>query len=56
MFAEFFEGNPDQTNPQFNTQLGMYTQNCGLDALLMSWGHDELMYVASGVFAFMCFF
>eukprot|EP01090_Pellita_catalonica_P020873 TRINITY_DN7661_c0_g1_i3.p2 TRINITY_DN7661_c0_g1~~TRINITY_DN7661_c0_g1_i3.p2 ORF type:complete len:110 (-),score=2.55 TRINITY_DN7661_c0_g1_i3:99-428(-) len=22
----------------------MYTENCGLDSLLMAWGHDEYMY------------
>ncbi|CAD7967530.1 unnamed protein product [Amoebophrya sp. A25] len=32
------------TDGPYNTSLGMYTKNCGLDALLMSWGHDEYMY------------
>ncbi|XP_013389636.1 inositol oxygenase-like [Lingula anatina] len=39
-----FENNPDINNPLYNTKLGMYAENCGLDKVLMSWGHDEYMY------------
>ncbi|CAL1529065.1 unnamed protein product [Lymnaea stagnalis] len=42
--VESFSKNPDLQNPKYNTKLGMYTQNCGLDNVLMSWGHDEYMY------------
>jgi inositol oxygenase len=41
---ESFEGNPDGRNPEYNTKYGIYTPNCGLENLLMSWGHDEYMY------------
>ena len=41
---EFFELNPDSKNPNYNTPLGIYTQNCGLDKVKMSWGHDEYLY------------
>ncbi|KAG5684948.1 hypothetical protein PVAND_014155 [Polypedilum vanderplanki] len=41
---ESFEGNPDGNNPKYNTKYGMYKPNCGLDELLLSWGHDEYMY------------
>lgn len=41
---ESFEGNPDGDNPAYNTELGIYQPNCGVDNLLMSWGHDEYMY------------
>lgn len=27
-----------------STKYGMYQPNCGLDNLLMSWGHDEYLY------------
>uniref|UniRef100_T1PBA6 Inositol oxygenase n=1 Tax=Musca domestica TaxID=7370 RepID=T1PBA6_MUSDO len=39
-----FEGNPDGQNPLYNTKYGMYEPNCGVDNLMMSWGHDEYMY------------
>ncbi|KAG5673544.1 hypothetical protein PVAND_003584 [Polypedilum vanderplanki] len=41
---ESFEGNPDGKNPKYNTKYGIYEPNCGLDNLLLSWGHDEYMY------------
>jgi len=28
----------------FSTQLGIYSKNCGLDNVLMSWGHDEYLF------------
>ncbi|XP_033102192.1 inositol oxygenase-like [Anneissia japonica] len=39
-----FVDNVDIKNPKYNTRLGMYEENCGLDKVLMSWGHDEYMY------------
>lgn len=39
-----FEGNADGDNKNYNTKYGMYKPNCGLENLLMSWGHDEYMY------------
>jgi Myo-inositol oxygenase len=27
-----------------SSKLGMYEENCGLDKVMMSWGHDEYMY------------
>lgn len=39
-----FEANPDLHNPAYNTQFGMYSKNCGLSKVLMSWGHDEYLY------------
>lgn len=41
---ESFEGNPDGDDPRYNTKYGMYTPNCGLDNIMLSWGHDEYMY------------
>lgn len=46
-----FKDNPDSKNPKYNTKLGMYKESCGLDNVLMSWGHDEYFYqvlVANG--------
>lgn len=39
-----FAHNADGGNPKYNTKYGMYQPNCGLDNLLMSWGHDEYLY------------
>ena len=44
VFPEFFEGNPDHINPQYNTRLGLYDEGCGLDQVCLSWGHDEYLY------------
>ena len=41
---EFLDFNPDTKNPIYNTPLGIYYQNCGLDKVKMSWGHDEYLY------------
>lgn len=39
-----FEGNPDLQNKKFNTKYGIYSPNCGLQNVTMSWGHDEYLY------------
>lgn len=31
-------------NPKYNSKLGIYSENCGLDNVLLSWGHDEYLY------------
>jgi len=42
--SEYFDLNPDSSNPDFNTKYGIYSENCGLDQVKMSWGHDEYLY------------
>ncbi|XP_013787239.2 inositol oxygenase-like [Limulus polyphemus] len=42
--ATTFKDNPDQKDNRYNTRLGMYTEHCGLQNVLMSWGHDEYLY------------
>jgi len=42
--VESFAKNPDLKDPRYNTRLGMYKEGCGLDNVLMSWGHDEYLY------------
>jgi hypothetical protein len=41
---QWFKENPDSQIPEFSTKLGMYKENCGLDNVVMSWGHDEYMF------------
>lgn len=44
VYPEFFGDNPDRHVPEFQTDCGIYDPNCGLDQVLMSWGHDEYLY------------
>ncbi|RMB90235.1 hypothetical protein DUI87_33371 [Hirundo rustica rustica] len=39
-----FHDNPDTKDPRYSTECGMYQPGCGLENVLMSWGHDEYMY------------
>jgi len=42
--ADLFDANPDTRVPAYATPLGIYRAGCGLDALHLSWGHDEYLY------------
>jgi inositol oxygenase len=44
VFPEYFAANPDAKRPEYQTQLGVYEQGCGLDKVDLSWGHDEYLY------------
>ncbi len=44
VLAELFAANPDASHPVYATPLGIYEAGCGLDALTLSWGHDEYLY------------
>jgi len=44
VYPEFFKNNPDYSNPEYNTQYGVYEKGCGLRNIQMSWGHDEYVY------------
>jgi inositol oxygenase len=44
VFPEFFADNPDNANPKYQTACGIYSAGCGLDNVLLSWGHDEYLY------------
>ncbi len=44
VYPELFEANPDRRNPEYGTALGVYEAGCGLDAVRLSWGHDEYLY------------
>ena len=43
VYHEFFAENPDFNDDRYNTQFGVYRENCGLRNVLMSWGHDEYL-------------
>jgi inositol oxygenase len=44
VFPEFFAANPDYQIPAYQTKCGVYEEHCGLDKVMISWGHDEYMY------------
>ncbi|KAH6683630.1 inositol oxygenase [Plectosphaerella plurivora] len=39
-----FAANPDATHPVYSTPNGIYEPGCGIENLMISWGHDEYMY------------
>ncbi|KAJ6860998.1 hypothetical protein NC651_037167 [Populus alba x Populus x berolinensis] len=44
---QFFKENPDFNNPKYNTKNGVYSEGCGLSNVLMSFGHDDYMYLVA---------
>ncbi len=44
VYPEFFAANPDAGITEYQTANGIYRPNCGLDHVLLSWGHDEYLY------------
>jgi len=44
VYPEYFENNADFNNNTYQTELGIYSKNCGLRNVDMSWGHDEYIY------------
>lgn len=44
ILPDSFAKNPDFLNPLYNTKYGIYSKHCGLDKVMLSWGHDEYMY------------
>ncbi|CAK9136286.1 unnamed protein product [Ilex paraguariensis] len=42
-----FKGNPDSNNPAYSTKNGIYTEGCGLNNVMISWGHDDYMYLVA---------
>lgn len=46
-YPEFFKENPDSRVPEYSTENGIYEPGCGLEEVVMSWGHDEYMYLVA---------
>ena len=45
VYPDAFAANPDSGHPVYGTRLGIYTPRCGVDNLIMRWGHDEYLYL-----------
>ena len=41
---EAFAENPDASDPRYRGECGMYPPHCGIDRVLLSFGHDEYLY------------
>ncbi|EEH17648.1 hypothetical protein PABG_00211 [Paracoccidioides brasiliensis Pb03] len=44
IFPGTFANNPDFGNEIYGSKFGIYYPNCGLDNIMLSWGHDEYLY------------
>lgn len=44
VYNETFESNSDKYDKRYNTKYGIYEPNCGIENLIMSFGHDEYLY------------
>jgi inositol oxygenase len=42
--SDSFKGNPDYGHEIYGTKFGIYSPGCGLDNMMLSWGHDEYLY------------
>ncbi|KAK5655675.1 hypothetical protein OQA88_5608 [Cercophora sp. LCS_1] len=45
VFPETFAANPDLGHEVYGSEMGIYEEGCGIDELIMSWGHDEYLYL-----------
>jgi inositol oxygenase len=44
IYPDTFKGNPDYGHEIYSTKNGIYTPGCGMDNIMLSWGHDEYLY------------
>lgn len=44
IYPNTFKGNPDHSNEIYSTEYGIYSPGCGLDNVMLTWGHDEYLY------------
>jgi inositol oxygenase len=42
IYPETFAANPDSHDKIYSTEHGIYQPHCGLDDVMLSWGHDEV--------------
>ncbi len=45
IYPDTFSANPDSRDAVFSTKNGIYTPGCGMSNLMISWGHDEYLYL-----------
>jgi len=42
IYPDTFAENPDSHDQIYSTECGIYQPHCGLDNVMLSWGHDEV--------------
>ncbi len=47
IYPETFADNPDSNDPVYSSKFGIYKPHCGLDNVMLSWGHDEVRTLTS---------
>ncbi|KAK3325047.1 inositol oxygenase 1 [Apodospora peruviana] len=45
IYPDTFRENPDYGHEVYGTEMGVYGEKCGMENLIMSWGHDEYLYL-----------
>lgn len=45
IYPETFAENPDSRDEIYQDRCGVYVEGCGLENVMLSWGHDEYMYL-----------
>lgn len=48
IYPETFENNADADHPVYSTEYGIYEPHCGLDNVMLTWGHDEVCFLFCG--------
>ena len=49
IYPESFEDNSDSYDSVYSTEYGIYKPHCGLDNVMLSWGHDEVRLFFSNI-------
>ncbi|KAG9238807.1 putative inositol oxygenase [Amylocarpus encephaloides] len=44
IYPDTFKGNPDYNHEIYGTKHGIYSPGCGMENVMLSWGHDEYLY------------
>lgn len=44
IYHDTFKNNPDYGHEIYGTKHGIYSPGCGMDNVMLSWGHDEYLY------------
>ena len=47
VYSDTFVDNPDLNHETYSTKYGIYEPKCGLEKLMISWGHDEYLVCPS---------
>jgi len=44
IYPDTFKNNPDYHDAVYSSEYGIYRPHCGLENVMLSWGHDEYLY------------